>query len=96
MTRIILKGARDGALSDVDRSYLSQFVAAHAGLSLQDAESTVNNTITQISQSAEDARKIAATVSIFTALSMVIGAFIACVAAAFGGSQRDEPRRLLV
>ena len=35
-------------------------------------------------------RKAAAAASVFTALSMVIGAFIACVAAALGGSQRDE------
>jgi hypothetical protein len=27
--------------------------------------------------------------SIFTALSMLVGAFIACVAAALGGQQRD-------
>jgi hypothetical protein len=36
------------------------------------------------------ARKAAAAASIFTALSLVIGAFIACVAAALGGRQRDE------
>jgi hypothetical protein len=28
--------------------------------------------------------------SIFTALSMLVGAFIACVAAALGDQQRDE------
>ena len=32
----------------------------------------------------------AAEASIFTALSMVIGSFIACIAAALGGRQRDE------
>jgi hypothetical protein len=36
------------------------------------------------------ARKSAAAFAIFTALSMLIGAFIASAAAAYGGSQRDE------
>ena len=36
------------------------------------------------------ARKAAAEASIFTALSMLIGAFIACIAAALGGRLRDE------
>ena len=36
------------------------------------------------------ARKAAATFSIFAAVSMLIGAFIASVAAAYGGNLRDE------
>ena len=35
------------------------------------------------------ARKAAATAALFTALSMLIGAFIACAAAALGGHERD-------
>ena len=41
-------------------------------------------------QVADTARKSASAMSIFTALSMVIGAFIASAAAALGGSLRDE------
>jgi len=41
-------------------------------------------------QAAETARKTAASLAIFTSLSMLIGALIACVAAALGGMQRDE------
>lgn len=41
-------------------------------------------------QTADAVRKAAAAASIFTALSMVVGAFIASVAAALGGNQRDE------
>ncbi len=37
----------------------------------------------------EEARKATATLSLFTALSMFIGAFIACVSAALGGRCRD-------
>ena len=38
---------------------------------------------------ADAARKAGAYAAIFTALSMLIGAFIACAAAALGGQQRD-------
>ena len=39
---------------------------------------------------ADKARKAAAALAIFTALSMLIGALIASVAAALGGQLRDE------
>ena len=39
---------------------------------------------------AEAARKAAAELGIYTALSMLIGAFIASVAAVLGGRVRDE------
>jgi len=41
-------------------------------------------------QTIDAARKAGATLSIFTALAMLIGAFVACAAAALGGQQRDE------
>ena len=41
-------------------------------------------------QEADAARKSTSAVAIFTALSMLIGAFIASAAAALGGSLRDE------
>jgi hypothetical protein len=41
-------------------------------------------------QAADAARKGGAYASFFAALSMLIGAFIACVASALGGRQRDE------
>ena len=44
----------------------------------------------KIRQAADAARKAAATTSIFLALSMVIGAFIASAAAALGGRLRDS------
>ena len=43
----------------------------------------------KVRQAADTARKAASAFSIFTALSMVIGAFIACAASALGGQQRD-------
>jgi len=41
-------------------------------------------------QAADTARKAGTYASIFTALSMLIGAFIAYAAAALSGQQRDE------
>jgi hypothetical protein len=41
-------------------------------------------------EAAEQARKAGAAFSIFTALSLLVGAFIGCVAGALGGYHRDE------
>jgi branched-subunit amino acid ABC-type transport system permease component len=40
-------------------------------------------------QAADVARKAGSRVSIVTGLSMLIGAFIACIAACLGGQRRD-------
>jgi len=66
-------------------------VAAAAGLSLADAGAhTATIGATPDAAQADAVRKAAATASLFTGFSMVIGAFIACVAAALGGKLRDE------
>ena len=84
-------------MSDPDKNYLVDQVAARTGLSHDDALKRVDDVIaqekaaeTKARQVADAARKSASAVSIFTALSMLIGAFIACCAAAHGGSLRDE------
>jgi hypothetical protein len=96
-TRILANGARGGEIPDADRTYLADQVAARTGLSQDDAKKRVDDVIarekaaeTAARQAADTARKSASAVSIFVALSMLIGAFIASAAAAFGGSLRDE------
>jgi len=96
-TRILLNGMQNGDVSAPDKAYLVQLVAARTGLSQADAEKRVDDVIAQekaaeakARRAADTARKAAANLSIFTALSMVIGAFIACAAAALGGRLRDE------
>jgi hypothetical protein len=96
-TRVLLNGMRNGDVPAPDKTYLAQLVAARTGLSQPDAEKRVDEVIAQekaadvkVRQAADAARKAAASLSIFTALSMLVGAFIACVAAAVGGRQRDE------
>ncbi|MGB9153741.1 MAG: hypothetical protein WCD70_11735 [Alphaproteobacteria bacterium] len=90
-TRIMLKGVKDGSLSRADETYLAQLIGTHTGMASADAESRIDDALAQIRKSIDSTRKVAAIISIFTGLSMLIGAFIACVTAALGGSQRDEP-----
>ena len=80
-----------------DRTYVAQLVTARTGLSQADAEKRVDEMIARekaaevkAKQAADTARKATAEFAIFTALSMLIGAFIASAAAAYGGRVRDE------
>lgn len=95
--RILTNGVRNGDVPAADRTYLAQLVAAKTGVSQADAEKRVGDTITGIKetetkalQTADAARKASATFSIFTALALMIGAFVASAAAAYGGKTRDE------
>jgi len=97
VTRILATGIQNGDVPAPDRSYLAELVAARTGIAQDEAQKRVDDTITQAKaaeakarEAADAARKAASAVSIFTALSMLIGAFIACVAASLGGRLRDE------
>ena len=94
--RILANGVATGDVPTTDRAYLAELVAARTGISTEDAQKRVDVAIAQAKaadikarQAADTARKAAAETSIFTALSMLVGAFIACVAAALGGQRRD-------
>ena len=89
-TRILAKGLTTGGIPDADRMYLAGLVAARTGISQADAQKRVDDVVARALQEAEAARKAAATTSLLTALAMVIGAFVACAAAALGGHERDR------
>jgi hypothetical protein len=96
-THILANGVRNGDVPAADRAYLAQLVAAKAGIPQADAQKRVDDTIAGIKeaevrtlQAADSARKASASFSIFTALALMIGAFVACAAAAYGGNIRDE------
>ena len=96
-TRILANGVTQGEVPADDRTYLAQIVASRTGISQADAEKRVDQVIAKEKQAvqkakeaADAARKAAARFSIFTGLSLLIGAFIASVAAAYGGSLRDD------
>lgn len=89
VARILLHGLAQPEAPTADRDYLAHWVAKRAGVPVADARQRVDDTISELRQAADKARKTAATTAIFTALSLLIGAFIACVAAALGGRLRD-------
>ena len=89
--RILAKDMAGDSLPDTDKKYLAQLISEHTGLALPDADKRVDDMTMQVRQLANEARKTAASVSIYTFLSMMIGAFIACAAAALGGQERDKP-----
>jgi hypothetical protein len=96
VARIMMHSVSDG-VSGADRTYLVGLVAARTGVSNAEAEQRVDDFIAAVKQAqdkvradADAARKDAAEVSIYTALALLIGAFIASVAAALGGRLRDE------
>jgi hypothetical protein len=98
--RILVTGIKNSDVPAGDRTYLAQLVAARTGLSQADAEKRVDDVVakakaaeTKARQLADEARKAGAYLSIFTAVSMLIGAFIAAAAAALGGQHRDEDWR---
>jgi hypothetical protein len=87
----------NGSISAADRAYLAEQVSARTGASQTDAQARVDNFVASITEAqaklkaeADSARKAAAEASIYLALSMLIGAFIASVSAALGGRIRDE------
>lgn len=76
-------------LPSSDRSYLAGHIASRAGVSRQEADQRVDAFITNSKATLDKARKAAAAAALFAGLSMLIGAFIASVAAALGGQRRD-------
>jgi hypothetical protein len=97
VAHIIANAAVTGDIPDGDRAYLAQLVAARTGITLEDAQkrvdgfwSDVKDTEAKAKATADAARKVAAKASIYLALSMLLGAFIASVSAALGGRLRDE------
>ncbi len=96
-SHIIATGLGEGTIAPADRTYLAELVAARAGIPQAEAEKRIDDVIAKAKEAeaaakkaADAARKAASSFAFFTAFSMLIGAFIACVAAALGGRQRDE------
>ncbi len=94
---IAANAALSGAVSDEDRTYLATLVASKTGVSTDEAQKrvdafieSVKNVTAQAKAAADEARKAAATAALYTALALLIGAFIASVSAAIGGRLRDE------
>jgi hypothetical protein len=84
------EGNQESGMASDDKAYLSQQVADHTGLSTGEAAKRVDGVIAKAKDDAAKMRKGVGYLGLFGGLAMLIGAFIASAAAAFGGSQRDE------
>lgn len=99
-TRILLNSLRSGTLPAEDTRYLGQVVAQRTGLSPPDAEKRVSDTFARMQaklqeaetaarDAADKARKATAYGTLWLFVSMLAGAFVASLAATWGGRQRD-------
>lgn len=99
-TRILLNSVRSGALPADDSRYLGLMVAQRTGLSPQDAEKRVTDTYARMQaklkdaetaarDAADKARKATAYATLWLFVSLLAGAFVASLAATWGGRQRD-------
>ena len=94
---ILSQTLKSGEITASDRTYLAELVAARTALPPAEARARVDDAVMRVQarsardrETADKARKAAASASIFMGLAMLIGAFIACAAAALGGQLRDR------
>lgn len=100
VARIFINALRNNSLPENDAQYLGQIVASRTDLSQPEAEKRVKETYNQwqsklreaetvAKQTADEARKATAYISLWLFISLLIGAFTASWLATFGGRQRD-------
>ena len=100
VNKIFLADMRYSKMTQEDRDYLSHLVASRTGMGAADAERRVDDIYTRAKkaaadmeanakQAAETARKAAAHSALWMFVALLFGAFIASLAATFGGRQRD-------
>ncbi len=102
VSRILVNGVVAGGVPEDDKAYLAAIVSARTGLEPEHARGRVDAVLQRIEaakvatqEAADKARKAAATTALVGAISLLVGAFISCAAAAFGGRQRDEEEDLI-
>jgi len=98
--RIFMNVSRAEPLPPEDTRYVGQIVAQRTGLSQQDAEKRVNDVFARAQtklrdaevaarDAADKARKASAYGALWLFVSLLIGAFVASLAATYGGRRRD-------
>ncbi|WMT87279.1 hypothetical protein NO932_01370 [Pelagibacterium sp. 26DY04] len=94
--RILVEGVTGEGISEDDRAYLAQLVAARTDMSQEEAQARVDEVIAQaqaiqddIVAAAEQARRVAILGAFLTAASLAVGAAGAWFAAVAGGNHRD-------
>jgi hypothetical protein len=100
VSRIFMNVSRSEPLPPEDIRYVGQIVAQRTGLSQQDAEKRVADVYAKAQakvrdaevaarDAADKARKTSAYSALWLFVSLLIGAFVASLAATFGGRRRD-------
>jgi hypothetical protein len=103
--KIFATSLSTGSLAADDRAYLGQVVASRTGLTQAEAEARVDAVYARATkaaadakaaaqQAAETARKAGAHTALWMFVALLLGAFVASLAATFGGRQRDHERVL--
>ena len=100
VARIFANAIGSGSLSPEDTKYVGQIVAQQTGLPAADAEKRVTDTFNRMQakakeledgarEAADKARKAAAYAALWLFVSLLVGAFVASLAATLGGRRRD-------
>ena len=100
VARIFMQTPRAATLPADDVRYLGQMIAARTGVSQQDAEKRVTDTYARLQKNLQEAevatrealdsaRKASTYGALWLFISLLIGAFVASLAATYGGHQRD-------
>lgn len=101
VARILITSMHDGKLESEDRNYLARIIAKRTNLSQADAEQRVDAIYARANQAVSDAqeatkraaestRKTAAHSALWMFVALLLGAFVASLAATYGGRQRDN------
>lgn len=99
--RILSTDIANGSLSPGDRDYLAKLVSRRTEMTQVDATKRVDAVFDQLNKSvtdakntakaaADQARKAAAHSALWMFVALLLGAFVASLAATLGGRQRDE------
>ena len=103
VARIVAMSVARGSMTGEDRDYVVKVVAAQTGMEPAAAQRRVDQAVQNVKQAADDARqkakevadqarKAAAAFALWGFASMLIGAFVASLAATWGGRRRDAVR----
>ncbi len=80
---------RGGDLTESDRAYLAELVAARTGIGPAAAQQRVDTAIDETKAGIDKARKAAAKLALWLTASLLVGAFSASLAAIEGGGLRE-------
>ncbi|HVJ63591.1 MAG TPA: hypothetical protein VM555_12875, partial [Tahibacter sp.] len=97
VARIYGRAMAAGSLADADVRYLGQVIAQRTGTPQADAEARVRQAYADLQaaaqaakETADKARKAASYTALWLFIALLAGAFVASLAATFGGRRRDD------